>query len=151
MVLWLSDRSRAAADFAATFLTGYAGTGNDINGAAKLFTRSGLTQIYAGQAAATLIGVAHDDARVPDLIGIAQQGVVYTGKKAKIAEHGGAADADRNVPVLVSGAGVDQRGTVFDEVSTTQIAPTILTLLDIAPGELQAVRAEHTHPLPNLR
>ncbi|MCW2643802.1 MAG: type phosphodiesterase/nucleotide pyrophosphatase [Dactylosporangium sp.] len=151
MVLWLSDRSQAAADFAATFLTGYSGTGNDINGAAKPFTKSGLAQIYAGQAAAKLIGVAHDDARVPDLIGIAQQGVVYTGKKGKIAEHGGASDADRNVPVLLSGAGVDRKGTVSDEVSTTQIAPTILTLLGIAPGELQAVRAEHTRPLPNLR
>jgi hypothetical protein len=40
---------------------------------------------------------------------------------------------------------------VSDEVSTTQIAPTILTLLGIAPSELQAVRAEHTSALPNLR
>jgi hypothetical protein len=150
MVLWLSDRSQQAADFAAAFLNGYAGTGNDINGAAKPFTSSGLTRIYAGAAAAKLIGVAPGDARVPDLIGIVQQGVVYTGKKGKIAEHGGASDADRNVPIVVSGAGVGQRGTVDEEVSTTQIAPTILTLLGISPSELQAVRAEHTRSLPEL-
>jgi hypothetical protein len=34
-------------------------------------------------------------------------------------------------------------------VQTTQIAPTILTLLGLDPHALQAVRTEHTEVLPN--
>jgi hypothetical protein len=150
MIMWLADRSQPAADFAAHFLTGYSGVGNDITGAPKAFEHSGLARTYAGKDAAALIGVGHDDPRVPDLIGIAQQGVVYTGKKGKIAEHGGDAVADRNVPILVSGSGVGHQRTVTDGVSTTQIAPTILRLLGISPDELRAVRAEHTQTLPHL-
>jgi len=41
MVIWLKDRSQAAADFAKRFLLSYSGTGNDISGAP---TR--LAQIY---------------------------------------------------------------------------------------------------------
>jgi Type I phosphodiesterase / nucleotide pyrophosphatase len=148
MLLWLTDRSQAAADFAATFLAGHSGTGNDITGAPKPYTRSGVATFYAGAAAARFMGVSRDDARVPDLIGVAQQGVVYTGKQGKIAEHGGDAPADRDVPILVSGPGSDHGRTVTAPVSTAQIAPTILRLLGIAPGELQAVRAEHTAVLP---
>jgi hypothetical protein len=150
MLLWLSDRSAAATGFAAKFLAGYSGTGNDIKGAAKPFTSAGLSHIYAGKDAADFIGVPASDARVPDLIGVGQQGVVYTGGKSKIAEHGGDAQADRNVPILVSGAGVGHRGGVDGAVSTTQIAPTILSLLGLDPAQLQAVRAEHTQVLPGL-
>jgi arylsulfatase A-like enzyme len=150
MLLWLSDRSAAAAQFAKKFLTGFSGTGNDINGAAKAYTSAGLAHIYAGEEAADFIGVPHGDARVPDLIGVTQVGVVYTGKKAKIAEHGGNNPADRNVPILVSGAGVRTGGTVSTAVETTQIAPTILRLLGLDPADLSAVRAEHTKVLPGL-
>jgi hypothetical protein len=150
MLLWLSDRSATATGFAAKFLAGYSGTGNDIKGAPKAFTSAGLAHIYAGQDAANLIGVPVSDARVPDLIGVAQQGVVYTGGKGKIAEHGGDAQADRSVPIVVSGAGVGHRGGVDGAVSTTQIAPTILSLLGLDPAQLQGVRAEHTQVLPGL-
>jgi len=74
----------------------------------------------------------------------------YTGGKSKIAEHGGAADDDRNVPIVVSGAGVDARGVDGRKVETTQIAPTILRLLGLNPQRLQAVRIEHTEALPEL-
>ena len=47
-----------------------------------------------------------EQVRVPDLIGIAQYGTVFTGGTSKIAEHGGDAPQDRNVPLVVSGAGV---------------------------------------------
>jgi hypothetical protein len=36
-------------------------------------------------------------------------------------------------------------------VGTTEIAPTILALLGLDPGALQAVRIEHTAVLPGLR
>jgi hypothetical protein len=148
MLFWLTDRSPAATSFAAHFLMGFNGTGNDITGAPKPYTASGLTKVYAGKAAADLIGVPPSDARVPDLIGIAQHGVVYTSKKAKIAEHGGDAPADRDVPILMATPGIDRGRTISRPVETTQIAPTILTLLGLDPDALSAVRAEHTQVLP---
>ena len=81
---------------------GAAGTAaNDINGKAITVPTSGVKQVYAGREAARLIGVPYLDPRVPDVIGIAEHGVVYTGGKGKIAEHGGNDLPDRNVPVLV--------------------------------------------------
>jgi len=151
MLIWLTDRSQAAADFAAAFLTKHSGTGNDITGTAKPYTASGLTRVYAGAAAAAFIGAAPGDARVPDLIGIAQPGVVYTGKKAKIAEHGGDSPADRDVPILVADPSQHHGATVDRPVLTTQIAPTMLRMLGLDPAELAAVRIEHTQVLPDLR
>jgi hypothetical protein len=84
------------------------------------------------------------------VIGICQQGVVYTAKKGKIAEHGGDAPADRNVPILVAVPGVDHGRTLDRPVQTTQLAPTILDLLGLDPDDLAAVRAQHTQVLPGL-
>ncbi|HKS51801.1 MAG TPA: alkaline phosphatase family protein, partial [Pseudonocardiaceae bacterium] len=81
MLLWLTDRSQAAADFAKQYLLHHDGTGNDITGNSKPYTASGLSTAYAGGEAAAFIGVPAGDPRVPDLIGIVQHGVVYTGGK----------------------------------------------------------------------
>jgi hypothetical protein len=148
MLMWLTDRSPAAASFAQNFLQHHGGVGNDITGAPRPYTGSGLTRVYAGTAAAAFIGVPAGDQRVPDLIGIAQSGVVYTSTKSKIAEHGGDTRADRNVPILMSGAGTATGRAVIRPVETTQIAPTILRLLGLDPGELDAVRIQHTSALP---
>jgi hypothetical protein len=40
--------------------------------------------------------------------------------------------------------------TVDTPVATTQIAPTILKVLGLAPAELDAVRLEHTKVLPGF-
>jgi phosphoglycerol transferase MdoB-like AlkP superfamily enzyme len=77
--------------------------------------------------------------------------VVYTGGTAKIAEHGGDDPQDRHVPILVALPGQSQGSTVFSSVETTQIAPTILTLLGLNPNDLQAMQKEHTQVLPGLR
>lgn len=61
------------------------------------------------------------DPRHPDIVGIAQHGVVYTGGHL-----------------------------VGAPVETTQIAPSILKLLGLAPRALDAVRIEHTRPLPGI-
>jgi hypothetical protein len=66
----------------------------------------------------------------------------------KIAEHGGATADDRDVPLVVSGAGVAHHTVRTAPVLTTQIAPTILSLLRLDPNSLQAVRQEHTAVLP---
>jgi len=94
--------------------------------------------------------VPYLDARVPDIIGIAQHGVVYTGGKKKIAEHGGDDPQDRDVPILVSLPGAHPGRVIDAPVETTQIAPTILALLGLNPRALQAVRIEHTRLLPGL-
>jgi len=158
MLLWLSDRSEHALQFARDFLWTYSpvqvggsnadGSFHDYSGTVQ---HSGLSHIYAGEAAAEFIGVPRRDARVPDVIGIAQVGTVYSSptKIKKIAEHGGNAVNDRHVPIVVWGAGI--HGTRSDDrVETTQVAPTILKLLGLQARELKAVRVEETEALPGL-
>jgi arylsulfatase A-like enzyme len=158
MLLWLSDRSEGAQQFTRNFLWNYSplqvggsnadGSFHDYSSAVQ---HAGLNRIYAGEAAARLIGVPTKDARVPDIIGIAQVGTVYSNptKIKKIAEHGGDAFNDRHVPIVIWGAGVHSARS-NDRVETTQVAPTILKLLGLPAGELQAVRLEETESLPGL-
>ncbi len=103
--------------------------------------------VYAGSAAKAYFGANAGDPAVPDLYAVAQHGVVFTGQKGKIAEHGGADPQDCNVPLVVSGGDVEH-ATVGTTVETRQIAPTILRLLGVNPRELQAVRIEDTRALP---
>jgi hypothetical protein len=145
MILWLNDRSKTATDYARQFLLNYNDSTASVDG--KPVTSAGLAQIYTGIDAARLIGVPVSDPRVPDVIGISQYGVVYTGHKAKIAEHGGNHLEDRNVPILVTWPGAPGNTAVTRPVETTQIAPTILKLLGLNPQELQAVRLEGTPAL----
>jgi hypothetical protein len=145
MILWLNDRSDEATEFARQFLVNYHDFSASVDG--KPVTSAGLWQVYTGLAAAQLIGVKESDPRVPDVIGIAQYGVVYTSHKAKIAEHGGDHPEDRNVPILVEWPGAKGGLNVTAPVETTQIAPTILELLGLDSKELQAVRIEGTEPL----
>ncbi|MFE0462615.1 alkaline phosphatase family protein [Kitasatospora sp. NPDC058965] len=148
VLLWLNDRSAAATEFAKNYLLAQNGTGNDIKGAPKAFTAAGLSKVYAGAAAAGFFGVKPGDARVPDVFGVAQYGVVYTGGHGKVAEHGGGHADDLDVPLVVSGAGTPDHVRDSAPVETKQIAPTILKLLGLNPQQLQAVRAEHTQVLP---
>jgi hypothetical protein len=145
MLLWLNDRSDAATEFARQFIVNYSDSTASVDG--KPVTSAGLWQVYTGDAAAQLIGVKGSDPRVPDVIGIAQYGVVYTSHKAKISEHGGDHPEDRNVPILVEWPGATGGLNVTAPVETTQIAPTILELLGLSPEELRAVHIEGTQPL----
>ncbi len=146
MLLWLTDRSAAATTFAENYLLARSGLGNDISGAPKPFAHSGLDRAYSGDDAARYFHARPGDPRVPDLVGIARYGVVYTGGTKKIAEHGGAAADDRDVPLVIAGTG--RPHAVTTPVGTTQIAPTILSLLGLRPDALQAVRIEGTEVLP---
>jgi hypothetical protein len=148
MQLWLSDHSQGAAQFAKDYLASHPAAGNDINGATRKVPTSGLSKIYAGSEVARYFGTKTSDARYPDILGIAQTGVVYTGGKSKIAEHGGASADDRDVPLVVSGGNDQHARTVDTTVETTQIAPTILKTLGLDPNKLQAVQIEGTKALP---
>jgi arylsulfatase A-like enzyme len=150
MYIWLSHRSPQARRFASRFLLGYsqpasAMAATDYAGNPVGFTASGLKRVLDGP---SFFGVPCSDARVPDLIGVVQHGVVYTGHTAKIAEHGGQDPQDRHVPLLVWGHGL-AHGLVTTHVETTEIAPTILHLLGLDPSALQAVRAQGTPVLPH--
>ncbi|MEA3020225.1 MAG: hypothetical protein QOI47_1749, partial [Actinomycetota bacterium] len=146
MLVWLNDRSSAATSFAKSFLLSYDDPSASVDG--KPVTSAGLAEVHVGSDAATVFGVSTTNERVPDVVGMAQYGIVYTGKKGKIAEHGGNHAEDRNVPILVSGPGAPHGTTVDTPVATTQIAPTILQLLGLNPHELEAVRIERTSALP---
>ena len=150
MLLWLSDRSQAATGFVKNYLMSHSASANDINGKSITVPTSGVKQVYAGADAAKLIGVPYMDARVPDVIGIAEHGVVYTGGQAKIAEHGGDDTQDRNVPILVSLPRHAQGKVIGTPLETTEIAPTILQLLGLNPDALQAVQVQHTPALPGI-
>jgi hypothetical protein len=159
MLIWLKDRSKAATQFAADFLWNYTpakvggsnadGSFHDYSGSVA---HSGLRQVLAGEEAAEFIGVPTNDVRVPDVIGIATVGTVYSNptKIKKISEHGGNAEQDRHVPIVVWGAGV-HRNSSNERVETTQIAPTILEVLGLPANELGAVKKEGTEALPDLR
>ncbi|WP_082518641.1 alkaline phosphatase family protein [Leifsonia sp. Leaf336] len=148
MQLWLNDHTQAAADFAKQYLATHTAAGNTVSKAPITVQASGLTTIYAGAGVATYFGTAATDPRIPDVLGIAQTGVVYTGGTSKIAEHGGASADDRNVPILVSAPGAKHAQRIGAPVETTQIAPTILSQLGIDPRALQAVKIEGTKALP---
>ena len=150
MLLWLSDRSQTAADFVKNYLLTHSAAGNNIAGNPITVSASGLTKVYAGAASAAFYGVPVSDPRHPEITGIVQYGVVYTGGKGKIAEHGGDAPQDRDVPILVVLPGLKNGRVIGAPVETTQIAPTILSLLGLSPKDLQAVRIEGTKVLPSL-
>jgi len=106
-------------------------------GIQTILTRNDSKKVYQDPA---------KDSRTPDFFVVSDKGVIYTGG-SKLAEHGGAADDDVHVGMLVSAPGL-HGGTVGASVFTTQIAPTILQALGIDPGELDAVQIEGTQPLP---
>jgi len=89
------------------------------------------------------------DPRTPDIIVQPNVGVVYTGSSKKQSEHGGFAQDDTNVMLLVSQPHLHSR-TVTSFVETAQVAPTILKILGLDPDSLDAVRKEGTPVLPGL-
>jgi type I phosphodiesterase/nucleotide pyrophosphatase len=146
---YLSDTSGEAADFVKDYLWSHSATGVAYDGSSRTLEHSGLAKIYAGEAAADYFGVPRNDPRHPDVWGVVQVGVVYTGG-TKIAEHGGANPADRDVPILVYAPGTVQPGSYGSWVETTQIAPTILDLLGLSPDALEGVQIEGTRVLPGI-
>jgi hypothetical protein len=135
-LLWLKDQSKTSAVVAAL--------STKANEQA-----AGIQQILAGDSLQLLFNDPTHDARSPDIVVIPRAGVIYTNSTAKIAEHGGFNDEDTHVGLLVANSHL-KPGTVFTGVQTTQIAPTILSLLDLNPGKLRAVQMENTQVLPGL-
>lgn len=97
----------------------------------------------------TMFGDPTKDAHTPDVVLKVKHGVIYSLSKKKNAEHGGFADDDAHVGLLVSNPSLEG-GIVAAEVRTKQVAPTIVRALGLDPNALDAVRIEHTAVLPDL-
>ena len=114
---------------------------------------TGIGQIYFGPSLAlnyNTPGLGSGlDPRTPDIIVTPNVGVTYTGSASKLMEHGGFAHDDTNVMLLVENPAIRPQ-TVFSEVGTIQIAPTILKALGLNPTLLDGVRLEGTPALPDL-
>jgi hypothetical protein len=135
-MLWLSDQSQT--ESAVTTLSLAANE--------NLF---GQGEIFAGPSLTLQFNDPLTDSRTPDIIVTPNVGVIYTGGKAKVAEHGGFAYDDRNVLLIVSNPKY-KAATFNDQVETRQIAPTIVKALGLDPNLLNAVKSEHTETLPGL-
>lgn len=124
-------------------------TGYDINSKAVQVPHAGLDNIWAGADAAKFFGVSSDNGHYPDVFGEVQPGVVYTSPGKTLAEHGGMNLDDRHVLMVVNGPGIKKQ-VVSAAVETTQVAPTVLSLLGLDPSALDAVRVEGTQALPGI-
>ena len=86
----------------------------------------------------------------PDIIIQPTPGQIYVDAGSTfIAEHGGNASTDRNVPLLIVHPKFSRLEIKFP-VQTSQIAPSILKALGLNPDDLDAVRIERTPELPGL-
>jgi len=133
-LIWLSDQSDVESAVDAL---------NQSSDAAR------VQKIYSDRSLARLFGNPLIDPRTPDLIVQPVPGTIYSKSAAKIAEHGGFADDDTHTALIVSNPAIES-GTVDDRVTNLQVAPTILKALGLDAGALDAVRLEHTRPLPEL-
>ncbi len=88
--------------------------------------------------------------RTPDIVVQPNPGVIYTSSTKKDEEHGGNAPDDSHLGLVVSFAGIHHARTIDAPVHTTQVAPTILRLLDLKPELLHSVAEEGTRSLPGL-
>jgi len=119
----------------------------------KNATAIGLGQIFYGPSLALNYGVpgtgSGQDPRSPDIIVAPNYGVTYVNGPAVSEDHGGFGHDDTNVMLLLANPAL-KRSTVSSDVSTTQVAPTILRVLGLDPQKLDGVRLEGTIALPEL-
>jgi hypothetical protein len=115
-------------------------------------TAIGLGQFFYGPSLALNYdtpGLPPKDPRTPDIIVTPNVGVIYTGSHTKQEEHGGFGHDDTNVMLLLSNPGFAPR-TVYSEVGTLQVAPSVMKALCLDPSKLDGVRLEGTGVLPGV-
>jgi len=134
-LLWLSDQDRTA---------------DVVNALRKIQEEAGIQEIYSGESLKLLFNDPKSDPRVPDIIIQPTPGQIYVDIGSTfIAEHGGSANTDRSVPLLIYHPRFGRQEIKFP-VQTSQIAPSILKALGLNPFTLDAVRIENTPLLPGL-
>jgi hypothetical protein len=140
-LIWLQDQSQTAAAVAAL----------EADKAGPNTAK--VDYILSGSALAKQFNSPLSEPRTPDLIVQPVPGTIYSSSKAKVMEHGGFAEDDTHVAMLVVNganmvAGNQINATVGTPVRTYQLAPTILADLGLNPGKLDSVRIEHVQVLP---
>jgi predicted AlkP superfamily pyrophosphatase or phosphodiesterase len=134
-LIWLKDQSRT----------------NDVVAALRAQqAKARIQQIFAGESLKLRFNDPLTDPRVPDIIIQPELGTIYVEPGDFIAEHGGMADPDVHVALLLSMAQLEAR-TIKSPVQTMQVAPTIMRTLGLDPYLLRAVQIEKTAALPGLR
>jgi hypothetical protein len=108
-----------------------------------------IEEVMAGSELDLKFNDPSKDPATPDIIVQPIYGTIYTGSKAKNAEHGGFSFGDTNVGLIVSNPSLDA-STVKTPVASSQVAPTILKALGLDPALLNSVRREGTGILPFL-
>jgi len=109
----------------------------------------GQGEIFSGPLLTLYFNDPLSDPRTPDIFVAPNVGVIYTGGTGKVAEHGGFAEDDRHVMLLVSNSKY-KPSAFLDQVEVRQIAPTIVKALGLNPNLLKSVQLEHTETLPGL-
>ena len=136
-----------ADDIALIFLKNHADTQTAVNNLENARVALKIDDIIFGHRLISEgFGNPLTDTAVPDIIVRPQLGVIYTTSKAKIAEHGGISNDDRHVACFVSNPKLKK--TQFkNQVSTKQVAPTILAALGLDVNALQGAKIEGTKVL----
>ncbi len=146
-LLWLTNQSQTGAVAAALTTKANEGILN-------------IAQTLSGESLKLLFPDPLSDPAPPDVIVVPNLGVNFepttnTALPAVQAEHGGFNENETHVPLLVVGGltsgYIINTGIVRAPVSITQIAPTILELLNLDPTALQAVRLEDVKVLTGVK
>jgi hypothetical protein len=123
-------------------------------------TSLNIGQILSGESLKLLFPDPLTDPAPPDVIVVPNLGVNFeptlvTDLPAVQAEHGGLNENETHVPLLIVGGSTNGTpiipGIIRAAVSTTQIAPTILELLNLDPNALQSVRLENVGVLGGIK
>lgn len=113
-----------------------------------------IQTVLYGAALQAQFGNPATDPRTPDIIIEPIPGTIYSKSHSKVMEHGGFAEDDTHVAMLVvDGANLVSPApvagtTVGTPVRTYQVAPTILADLGLNPNKLDSVRIEGVQVLP---
>jgi hypothetical protein len=115
-------------------------------------TALNIAQILVGESLKLIFPDPLSDPAPPDIVVVPNPGTNFepslnTALPAVQAEHGGFNENDVHVPLLVVHRPSINPAVVRAPVTTTQIAPTILALLNLDPNALQAVRLEDVRVL----
>ncbi len=137
-MLWLLNSSRTPSGIAAVVQTLETNAANIGASGGEIFYGPQLSLLFNA-----------NDSRTPDIIVAPDVGVVYTGGQGKVSEHGGWANDDTRVMLLASNPNYSAQ-SIYTPVQTVSVAPTILKLLGLQPGKLEAVRNEGAPVLPGF-
>ena len=140
-LIWLGNQAMTETVASALIASSNSG-GNPLN-IAKVLWGSSLQQLFPNPTV---------DAAPPDIVVIPNLGTNYespTAAPPSAAEHGGFNEDELHVPITIVHNTV-KHGNVQAPVTTTQLAPTMLNLLNIDPHSLQGVTTEGTAVLPQV-